>query len=201
MKPSDLYVTHDPSLASALTGAEHPSGILVWDPLVRLIHWGVVLMVALNAAVFEHEGALHLWAGYTVLVLVGVRLVWGLIGTRFARFAAFPPSPRRALDHLRGLSWRSKVVHLSHNPLGALMAYNIWATLLVIAASGYMMGTLRFFGVEWVEEVHEAAYLWLLISIALHVGGVLFDTKRTGVPLIRAMLSGRKRVPEDTIIR
>ena len=47
-------------------------------------------------------------------------------------------------------------VHLSHNPIGALMAYNIWASVIVIGLTGYMMTTITFFGAEWVEEVHEA---------------------------------------------
>ena len=59
-----------------------------------------------------------------------------------------------------------------------------------------MMGTLQFFGVDWVEEAHEIVYGWLLFSIALHVGGVLLDTWRTKVPLVWAMITGRKRIPE-----
>ncbi|WP_281969039.1 cytochrome b/b6 domain-containing protein [Roseovarius nanhaiticus] len=175
-------------------------GVMVWDPLVRLIHWGVALAVIVNAAIVSHDSALHLWAGYMMLVLVGVRLVWGVIGTPFARFAAFPPSPSRAIEHLRAMRRHEMDVHLSHNPLGALMVYNIWGTLLILALSGYMMGTLRFFGVAWVADLHEAAYIWLLVSIALHVGGVVFDTWRTGVPLMQAMIHGRKRIPPDKVI-
>ena len=89
-------------------------------------------------------------------------------------------------------------MHLSHNPLGALMVYNIWTTLLLIGATGFMMGTVSFFGVAWVEQVHELAYDWLLISIAAHIVGVIFDTWRSGVPLVQAMLHGRKRIPRDT---
>ena len=93
-----------------------------------------------------------------------------------------------------------KTAHLSHNPLGALMVYNIWVTVLVLGATGYMMGTMQFFGVEWVEEAHEIAFNWLLVSIVLHVGGVVFDTWWSGVPLVRSMIDGRKRVPEGRSI-
>jgi cytochrome b len=177
--------------------ARNGRSVLVWDPLVRLIHWGVVLMVLINAAIAPHDSALHLWAGYVMLVLVGVRLVWGVIGTRFARFSAFPPNPARALSYFRDMRKGDKTVHLSHNPLGALMVYNIWATLLLIGATGYMMGTVRFFGVGWVEEVHELAYNWLLMSIAAHIAGVIFDTWRSKIPLVQAMFHGRKRIPDD----
>ncbi len=182
---------------SGRESARDSRSVLVWDPLVRLIHWGVVLMVLINAAIVAHDSTIHLWAGYVMLVLVGVRLVWGVIGTRHARFSAFPPNPIRALSYVRNMRREDKTVHLSHNPLGALMVYNIWATLLAIGATGYMMGTVSFFGVEWVEEAHELAYNWLLLSIAAHIGGVIFDTWRSRIPLVQAMIHGRKRIPDD----
>ena len=77
------------------------------------------------------------------------------------------------------------------------MVYNIWFTVLALGVTGYMMGMIRFFGVEWVEEAHELAFNWLLVSIVLLVGGVMFDTWRSGLPLIRAMIDGRKRIPEE----
>lgn len=181
--------------------ARDKRGILVWDPLVRLIHWGVVSMVLINAAIVAKDSPIHLWAGYTMLALVGVRLLWGVIGTRSARFSTFPPNPFRALGYLRQMRSGDRTVHLSHNPLGALMVYNIWATLLVIGATGYMMGTVKFFGIAWVEQIHELAYDWLLLSIAGHIAGVVFDTWRSGVPLVQAMLHGRKRIPKGTAVK
>jgi cytochrome b len=91
-------------------------------------------------------------------------------------------------------------VHLSHSPLGALTVYNIWATVGLLAATGYMMGTFRFFGADWVEGLHELAFDWLVVSVVLHVAGVLFDGWRTRVPLVRAMIVGRKRIPGDVSI-
>lgn len=87
-------------------------------------------------------------------------------------------------------------VHLSHNPLGALMVYNIWLTIALLGVTGYMMGTNQFFGIDWVEELHESAYNWLIASVVLHAGGVIFDQWRSGVPLIKAMVTGKKRIPQ-----
>lgn len=178
--------------------------IRVWDPLVRLIHWSLAACILINA-VSEGEDDLHMWIGYAAAGLVAIRLAWGLIGPRPARFASFPPNPRAALAHLRAMlpgqgraPGDTRGVHLSHNPAGALMVYNIWGTVAVIAATGYMMGTMRFFGIDWVEELHELAFDWLLVSIALHVGGVLYDGWRTRVPLVRAMVTGTKRLPDRT---
>lgn len=186
--------------SSGRESARGARSVLVWDPLVRLIHWGVVLMVLINAAIVAKDSPMHLWAGYAMLALVGVRLLWGVIGPRPARFAAFPPNPFRALTYLREMRQGDKTIHLSHNPLGALMVYNIWTTLLVIGTTGYMMGTLKFFGVAWVERLHELAYDWLLVSIAAHIGGVILDTWRSGVPLVQAMIHGRKRIPDDATV-
>ena len=172
--------------------------VLVWDPLVRLIHWSLALAILLNGTVIEDESQTHEWIGYFALGLVALRLVWALVGPKHARFSAFPPSPARALRHLRAMLSGDRTIHLSHNPLGALMVYNIWLSVIAIGVTGYMMTTLTFFGVDWVEEVHEAVFAWLILSVGLHVGGVVFDSMRSGVNLVRAMVNGRKTIPDGS---
>ena len=183
--------------SSIFRGRSEPRGIRVWDPLVRIVHWGIALSVLLNGAVNDPDGVVHERIGYAVLGLVVLRLIWGFIGPSTARFSAFPPNPVAALRHLKAILRGDTTVHLSHNPLGALMAYNLWLTLLVICVSGIMMGTIRFFGADWVEELHEAAFDWLMISLVLHVGGVFLDQWRTGVRLVRAMVTGYKNVDRN----
>lgn len=173
--------------------------VSVWDPLVRLIHWGLALAVLLNGAITDEDGAVHEWVGYAALGLLAIRLVWGIVGPGPARFAAFPPSPAAALGHIGGLLRGDRTVHLSHNPLGALMVYNIWLTVAALCATGIMMGSVRYFGIGWVEEAHEMAFSWLMFSVVLHVGGVLFDSWRSGVPLAKAMVTGRKSIPYDRL--
>ncbi|MGV6847640.1 MAG: cytochrome b/b6 domain-containing protein [Marinibacterium sp.] len=170
----------------------------VWDPLVRIIHWSVALGVLLNATVIDTESKVHAWIGYTVLSLVILRLAWAVLGPWNARFAAFPPSPVRALRYVAATMRGDRTVHLTHNPLGALMVYNIWATLIALGVTGYMMTTIRYFGIDWVEEVHDLAFNWLMLSVALHVAGVVFDSRRTGVNLLRGMITGRKLIPKGT---
>lgn len=184
------------AIAQQANGRTSAREVAVWDPLVRLIHWGLALTILLNGAILEEESNAHEWIGYIALTLVALRLVWALIGPKYARFSAFPPSPARALGHLRALFAGDRAVHLSHNPLGALMVYNIWASVVAIGLTGYMMTTITFFGVDWVEETHEFLFGWLVLSVALHVAGVAFDTWRSGVNLVRAMINGKKAVPE-----
>lgn len=180
-------------------GRESARDLIVWDPLVRLIHWSLALMILLNGAFTDDESKLHEWVGYAALGLVAIRLVWALAGPAEARFSAFPPSPARAIRYARAALAGDRSVHLSHNPLGALMVYNLWMTVIAIGVTGYMMTTLRFFGIAWVEEAHELAFNWLMVSVALHVAGVAFDSWRSGVNLVRSMITGRKRIPEGTM--
>ncbi len=193
-----------------------------WDPLVKLTHWSIVAAIVANA-LFTGEGSYaHVLVGYGLAALLALRLVWGLVGPAEARFTAFPPSPRRAIAHIREIASGDRRPHPSHNPLGALMVYAIWATLLVIIASGAIMTEPRLFspaataqaipstaasalsdesededetGEEREEgalgEVHEAAVTLLYGLILLHIGGVLFESRRQGRNLALAMLPGR----------
>ena len=169
--------------------------IPVWDILVRVTHWTVAVLVIAELTVIDEDWALHRWIGYTVLGLVALRLLWGLVGTRHARFAAFPASLAGARAHLGDLLRGRRETHLSHNPLGALMAYNLWAALIAVGVTGWLMTTDAFWGVEWVEEVHEVIANWILISVLLHVAGVTFETWYSKVNLVRAMITGRKEIP------
>ena len=182
--------------AHAASGPGAMRRVRTWDIVVRAFHWSLVALVLFEAFLSDPESHLHLLAGYAVVGLLALRLVWGLVGTRFARFSAFPPSLGGALGHLASLmTGRREEPHLSHNPLGALMVYNLLATLALITATGIMMGMDAFWGVDWVEETHEALVNWLLFSVVLHVAGVVFETRRTRVNLVRAMVTGWKEMP------
>ena len=183
-----------------------------WDPIVRLTHWCVAFGVILNATIVEDESLLHIWIGYTVIAFVTLRLLWGVIGTEEARFTSFPPNPSAAARHLRDMLAGRHRTHRSHNPLGALMVYALWGMIAVVAATGLMMesnpfpasyqgGFFEIFEeVErghgsggFIKEIHEIAANMLLFLAALHVGGVFLESKLSGVNLVRAMVSGRKR--------
>lgn len=169
--------------------------IPVWDSFVRVTHWTVAALVIAELTVLDEDWAVHRWAGYAVLALVGLRLVWGLIGPRHARFSAFPPSLRAARAHLVALLRGQDEPCLSHNPLGALMVYNLWASLVAVCLTGILMTTRTFWGVGLVEDLHEMLANWVAISVVLHVGGVIFETRHSKVNLVRAMIRGDKEIP------
>lgn len=174
-----------------------PTRHFVWDAVVRLFHWSLVAAFTANAFLTKPGKDLHQTVGYVVLGLVALRLVWGLIGTRHARFRDFPPSPTAALGQVAEIATGRRHAHVGHSPLGALMVYNLLLTLLAIGLTGYMMTTVTFFGVEWVEEAHEALVTWAEISIVLHIAAVILESRRLGVNLPKSMVTGYKTLPES----
>ncbi|MFM7444563.1 MAG: cytochrome b/b6 domain-containing protein [Tabrizicola sp.] len=113
----------------------------LWDPVVRLTHWGIAVSVLLNALLDEGGSLLHVSVGWIVMALLLLRLVWGVLGPAEARFSAFPPNPVTAVRHLRQLGTGRVRHYPSHNPAGALMAYAFWATLAVVTVTGlYLTG-------------------------------------------------------------
>lgn len=171
--------------------------IKVWDPVVRLFHWSLVAAFAANALVIDEESKLHLWIGYFVIALVAVRILWGLVGTRYARFSSFRPSLSAAMEQISDIATGRRRIHLGHTPLGALMIYNLIVTLLLIGLTGWLMTTDMFWGVEWPEELHEMFVTWAEISVVLHIAAVIYESRRTGVNLPRAMVTGAKTLPGE----
>lgn len=170
--------------------------IKVWDPAVRLFHWSLVIAFTANALILDDDSKLHQYVGYVVVGLVTFRVLWGFVGTQYARFSSFPPSVAGSTEQLSDMATGRTKIHVGHTPLGALMIYNLLATLAIIGASGYLMTTDMFWGVEWPEEVHELSVAWAEFSVVLHIAAVLFESHRTKVNLPRAMMTGVKTVPD-----
>lgn len=176
-----------------------PTKHYVWDPLIRLFHWSLVVAFCANAFFTRPGRAVHQWVGYAVAGLIILRLVWGLIGTRHARFSDFPPSPSQALRHLRDMATGRKHAHVGHSPLGALMIYNLLATMAGLAITGYMMTTVAFFGVDWVGALHETLVTWAEVSIIAHLAAVVVESRRLRVNLPKSMLTGYKAIPRPEL--
>ena len=169
----------------------------VWDPFVRVFHWSVAALFLVNLAITDPESALHADLGYLLGALVALRILWGLVGPTYARFASFLPSHIGVGEQISDIALRRNRIHLGHTPLGALMIVNLLLSLMAIVVTGYMMTTLTFFGVDWVEAAHEAFVTWAEISVVIHVSAVLLESARSGVNLVGAMITGVKRVPRD----
>jgi cytochrome b len=172
--------------------------ILVWDAPVRVFHW---LMVASFAGAWltaesEHWRLLHVTLGYTIAGLVAFRILWGLVGTRHARFTSFVRGPAVVAGYLRGIV-RGKPEHYTgHNPAGALAIIALLGLAVAITASGW--ATFNELGGGWLEKTHEAAATAMLALVGAHIGGAIFSSWLHRENLIGAMINGRKPGrPED----
>lgn len=170
-----------------------PAEVRVWDPLVRLFHWSLVCAFAIAWATGDELDRVHEIAGYAIIGLIAFRLVWGIVGSTHARFADFVRGPGAVIAHARDtLLFRAKR-YLGHNPAGGAMIVLLLVMLGVICGTGVMMTTDAYWGVEWVEEVHELAVNITLGLVVLHLLGVLFASIEHGENLVKAMFTGRKR--------
>lgn len=168
--------------------------VTVWDPVVRTFHWFTVAVVLVNTVLLD-EGDVHEALGYAVAALLFVRLVWGFVGTSYARFANFFPTRARIREHFAGHSGDGQV-NLGHNPLGAIMIFNLILTLIGVCLTGHFMTTDRFWGSEFMEELHEGFVVYLLISVVFHVAGVLIESVRSHVNLVAVMVTGRRKIDD-----
>jgi len=177
-----------------VTAAGPRSTVAVWDGLVRVAHWSLVAAIA-AAWLSRKAGAIHEWTGYAALGIVAARLAWGLLGSRYARFSQFVRAPAATLAYARQVAERREPRYLGHNPLGACMIVALIATVALVAGTGWLYTTDAYWGVKWVEELHEGLSNLLLALIALHVAGVAFSSMRHRENLVAAMFTGRKRAP------
>lgn len=181
-----------PATATKEGGAGAPM-VRVWDPFVRVFHWSLVTLFLVAFVTGGEIDRLHLAAGYALAALVALRIVWGFIGPRHARFSDFVRPPAATLDYLRK-SLRGRALRsLGHNPAGGLMTLALLGMLVAISVTGVMMTTDAFWGAQWVEDLHEGLVHVTLGLIALHVAGVLFASYEHGENLVKAMITGRKR--------
>lgn len=167
--------------------------ILVWDFPTRTFHWllAVSFIGAYVTAEAERFQALHLLFGYTAAGLVAFRLVWGLIGTRYARFSSFVFSPRAALDYARSLLTGAPQRFIGHNPLGSWAVVLLLAMQVLVFATG--LGTLLVPDREFLEDLHEGVAAAALALVAVHVAAVILTSVLHRENLVHAMISGRKR--------
>lgn len=193
--------------------------VRVWDPLIRVFHWSIVAAFAVAWLSAEELDTVHEVAGYVVAGLVAFRLIWGLVGSRHARFSQFLKGPRAVMSYLGDMARGKERRYLGHNPAGAAMIVALLVTLSGTALTGWLMAEPdrlallpdmpQIVAPAWadddggaesgaegvLEEVHETLANLMLLLVALHVGGVVLASFRHHENLARAMVTGDKRAP------
>ncbi len=169
----------------------------VWDPLVRLFHWCLAASIALAWFTSSWRDSIHNEFGYAAAALVAVRLLWGLIGPRYARFSQFCRHPLRVLGYLRDIFGGREPRYIGHNPAGGAMVIVLLTMISLTAFTGWMMTTDAYFGVDWVQITHKVSAYTVIALVAVHLCGVALASFRHRENLVKAMITGRKREPAE----
>lgn len=184
---------------------ETTAQIKVWDPFVRVFHWTLAGAFVVAYASAEEWEWLHVNAGYLIAALLVLRLLWGFVGTRHARFTDFVRSPRTVWAYLRDALRLRAPRYLGHNPAGGAMVLALMIALAATVGSGLVLYAAEDFAgplAGWIrgawaadlaEGLHEVAANLTVLLVVLHVAGVLFASLEHGENLVRSMIDGRKR--------
>jgi cytochrome b len=167
--------------------------VLVWDLPTRVFHWSLALSFAGAFVTGDSERwrDIHVLFGYTVLGLIGFRLVWGFVGTRYVRFAVIVRVSATIVRYLaqlvRGKAWHP----VGHNPPNAVA---ILLLLLFGIASGVSgCAVYEEIGGDWLEELHEYTSDAMLAVVFVHIAWALAVSCLQRENVIFAMITGRKR--------
>lgn len=165
---------------------------LVWDFPTRIFHWllAASFLGAYVTAEVDRLQPLHLLFGYTAAGLVAFRLVWGLIGSRYARFSSFEFSPRAVIDYAKSLLGPAPKRFIGHNPLGSWAIVILLAMQALVFVSG--LGALWINNGEFFEELHEGVAAAALALVTVHVAAVVLSSILHRENLVRAMITGYK---------
>jgi cytochrome b len=172
---------------------------------VRVFHWTLVTVFFVAYLSEDDLLSLHVVAGYVVGGLVLARLIWGVVGPRYARFTSFVYAPRKILHELRALLTFSGKRYIGHSPAGGAMVLALLVMLLLLVGSGLVTLALREGAgplAGWIAPnrslgrvaggVHEFLANSTLVLVVIHIGGVLFASFVHGENLVKSMWTGRK---------
>jgi cytochrome b len=175
-----------------MTQTQPKQSVLVWDLPVRVFHWLLVLSFAgaWMTAESEAQQMIHYAFGYTACALVLCRILWGLIGTRYARFTQFIKGPSKTTHHIKSLLNRQQDHQLGHNPAGAWAMVLLMVLILVLGITGYWI--VKDLLSERVGEVHEIIASMAMAVVTVHIAAAILMSFLQNENLIKSMVTGKK---------
>ncbi len=176
----------------------------MWDLFLRIFHWSLAFFFLLAYFLVTDRLRLHGHAGYTVALLVLFRVLWGVIGSRQARFVDFVVWPWKSMRYLVLLLRGRANSYLGHNPAGAAMIVALLACVLLTSLSGVALFALEGSGplantfvANWPGDllagVHEFSANLSLALVVIHVIGVVYSSYIYRENLIKSMITGKKK--------
>ncbi|MGO4838580.1 cytochrome b/b6 domain-containing protein, partial [Rhizobiaceae sp. 2RAB30] len=157
-----------------------------------VFHWSLVLTFTLAWVTGDEIKSVHELAGYVIVGLLAIRIIWGFVGTTHARFTDFVYWPSAVIGYLRDTLRLKAKRYLGHNPAGGAMVLMLMATLVIICATGVTMAETNW-GNGLVKDIHEMAATVALVLVGFHLAGVLMASIEHRENLVRSMFTGRKR--------
>ncbi len=181
----------------------------VWDAPTRLFHWAIVLLVTFSYISVEKDWIrLHFLSGYTVLTLLLFRLAWGFVGSETSRFRQFLRSPVAGLRHLAAFGKREPDTEIGHNAAGGWMVLALLGVLLVqvgtglfsnddIDAQGPLAHDVSKHASNWLTGIHAWSF-WVVVGLTVvHIVAIIAYAVFKRHDLVRAMVTGKKRLPAN----
>ena len=172
-------------------------GVRVWDPLVRIFHWSLVASFATAWFTSTSRDETHQWIGLIAAALIAFRLLWGFVGSPYARFAQFIRYPRVTLRYIIDMLKNREARYIGHNPAGGMMVLALLFGITGTALTGYLMTTDAWYGEEIMQITHSVFAYGVVILVVGHIGGVILASVRHKENLVRAMVTGNKSQAQD----
>lgn len=184
--------------------------LLIWDLPIRLFHCLLVISITYSWFSIEilEDLEQHFLAGYAVLALILFRIIWGFIGTTYARFNSFSYSPKETFVYLKNINKSDSKKHLGHNPAGS---WSVFAFILVISLqviTGLFSTDDYFFGPLYtlidkatsstLTQIHHFNFDVLTVLIVTHVVAIIFYRVFKKTSLTLPMITGHKITSEPT---
>lgn len=183
-----------------MTVTQQKQSVLVWDLPIRVFHWLLVVSFAgaWLTAESEAQQMIHYAFGYSACGLVLFRIVWGLVGTRYARFNQFIKGTSKTTHHIKSLLNRQQDHELGHNPVGAVAMVLLMVLILMLGLTGYWI--VKDLLGELVGEVHEIIASMAMAVVTVHVAAAILMSFLKDENLIKSMVTGKKMGTSDQAI-
>lgn len=183
----------------------NPNSIKVWDWSIRVFHWSLPVLLFLLWRSAGDDMDQHMLLAQLLLTLLMYRIIWGFIGTPYARFSHFIYHPKHIFRYFLASAKPNKPIYLSHNPVGGIMVLVILATLLFQLATGLFASDDIFYNgplymytsgatTKLMTFLHKKWFYWgILLIVGMHILAIVMYRLR-GEGLVKAMVTGHKRV-------
>lgn len=167
----------------------HPQAETIWSPIVRLTHWLVAIGVIINF--FNETGEWHRFIGYACVFCIFLRMFAGFSphAQQSARF--YLPSLQSIKRHIAEIHSRQFTQHAGHNPLGQWAVYGMWALIFLLAITGWLSRTDRFWGEDWPVDLHAIFSNVLQGLVLVHFLAVIVMSKLQKKNLVKQIITGK----------